>query len=46
MSVKAEDKTIDVCVSGYVTNPNFSLKKFQCLLFINSEFLWLIVVTK
>lgn len=36
VSVTAENKTIGFRMCGYVTNANYSMKKCQFLLFINS----------
>ena len=35
--VVTENEKIGLHMNGYVTNPNYSMKKCQFLLFINSE---------
>ncbi len=35
--VSVENAKIGLRMNGYVTNPNYSMKKCQFLLFINSE---------
>ena len=39
VSVEVENRTVGFRMRGFVTNANYSLKKFQFLLFINSKLL-------
>ena len=39
LSVSCEDAKLGLKMNGYVTNANYSVKKFLFLLFINRKFL-------
>jgi len=36
--IEVENKRIGFCMSGYITNANYSMKKRHFLLFINREY--------